>query len=251
MKMVVPDFVCIGVPKAGTTWLRLLMAQHPEISITSWEVNLLVMRRTGEPAYYPEYFEQDTPDRKIGEWSPLYGASLHSALVSSYPVLFPHLKFVLVLRDPVERCISDLIMRACDVQFDRHTRTIGYRRRFEDASDTELRAYLDCPSMHAHSDYLTIIDRWAEWQDRIMIVLFDDLVANMHNTLHALFSHVGVAPVDCWTPFAAIPNPNPRPYRGSIPQWIRDRLYKRFAPDKSELVERLGPVARNWIVPCP
>ncbi len=106
-----PDFVGIGVPKAGTTWWFSLIASHPEVHVE----NQKELRYFG-PRVLDEFGRtgdfEDTADAyrawfprpegtKSGEWTPnyLYTHQLPPVLRRAAPGC----KLVVLLRDPVER----------------------------------------------------------------------------------------------------------------------------------------------------
>lgn len=103
-----PDFVGIGVQKAGTTWWFDLLAAHPGVAVAPgapkevhyfdrfWAEPFDESARTG----YREWFPRP-PGALAGEWTPRY---LHDPW--SPPLLVraaPEARLLVVLRDPLER----------------------------------------------------------------------------------------------------------------------------------------------------
>ena len=111
-----PDFVGVGVQKAGTTWWYALIARHPQVTERDEipkELHYLCRFCTepmtaAEIGRYHGWFPR-RPGTLAGEWTPDY---------FSYPWVAPNLaaaapeaKVLVVLRDPVERFRSGLTFR--------------------------------------------------------------------------------------------------------------------------------------------
>jgi hypothetical protein len=111
-----PDFVGVGVPKAGTTWWFSLILAHPDVHGPE-KKELLFFNRNFFERYrrqgctdedlraYHNWFPRP-PQKKTGEWTPSY---LFSYLLP--PLLrraTPDGKVLVMLRDPVDRYRSDI-----------------------------------------------------------------------------------------------------------------------------------------------
>lgn len=108
-----PDFVGIGVQKAGTTWWFGLLAAHPDVfhrPEVHKERHFFARFATqgfgpGDVRDYHGWFPRP-PGARTGEWTPDYLAQpwvpplLHQAA--------PEARLVVVLRNPIERFLSGL-----------------------------------------------------------------------------------------------------------------------------------------------
>jgi hypothetical protein len=111
-----PDFVGLGVQKAGTTWWYDLITRHPGVSHRGRpkELNFLSSfweRPFGaeDAARYARYFTR--PRGKLaGEWAP--GYLYHFWAVPALTVAAPQARLLVLLRDPVERYRSGLLVNA-------------------------------------------------------------------------------------------------------------------------------------------
>ncbi len=126
-----PDFVGVGVPKAGTSWWFNLILAHPDVhGPIKKEVlffNRLFFDRfrdrpcTDEDLHpYHEWFPRPT-GATIGEWTPSYLFSYRLP-----PILrraAPGAKVLILLRDPVDRYKSDISRRMPK----RRLRNVRYR----------------------------------------------------------------------------------------------------------------------------
>jgi hypothetical protein len=100
-----PDYIGIGVQKAGTTWWWKLIARHPDVVGTLKETHQLT-RLGWRPMFaadaesYHRYFPR--PAGAItGEWTPRYMSV--PGVVDTMRAVAPDAKLLVLLRDPVER----------------------------------------------------------------------------------------------------------------------------------------------------
>lgn len=100
-----PDFLIIGAQKAGTTSLYNCLKQHPDV----------LPARKKEIHYFSQFYRKGLPwylehfplrqDRQLsGEASPFY--LFHPQSARRIAETYPHIKIIILLRDPVERAIS-------------------------------------------------------------------------------------------------------------------------------------------------
>lgn len=115
--MVLPNFLIIGTPKAGTTAIYHYLNQHPEIYFSPekephffsfigeqkphWGVKTL--------AEYEKLFKAVTTEKAIGEASTWYLYSQSAAKqIRKY---LPNVKLIIILRNPIERAYSSWAFR--------------------------------------------------------------------------------------------------------------------------------------------
>ena len=101
-----PNLLCIGAPKCGTTWLSGLLAAHPQIFIPPQkELNVLhyndCAERLGE---YEAYFKGVSVDWR-GDFSVRYLSS-PNAPMNAVRHLVDGVKLICVVRDPIEQVAS-------------------------------------------------------------------------------------------------------------------------------------------------
>jgi len=117
-----PNFVCIGAQKSGTTWLHNMLAQHPDICMPikkelfffDMERNFEGLGREG----YEEYFAHHGSESAVGEITPAY---LWTCAVDDQYDFTPYrsgtpermrsmlgsdVKLIVLLRHPVWRAVS-------------------------------------------------------------------------------------------------------------------------------------------------
>ncbi|MES1932223.1 sulfotransferase [Salinisphaera shabanensis T35B1] len=102
-----PDFICLGVPRGGTTWLDKNLRLHPEVFLADKEIHFFIS--TAEYDFYREcgydwyhsYFSE-APDNAIkGEIAIHYLSSdvARERISRDYDKM----RFILMLRNPVDR----------------------------------------------------------------------------------------------------------------------------------------------------
>jgi hypothetical protein len=107
-----PDFIGVGVHKAGTTWWWALLAGHPGIDAVARrkELHLLDRMREGpisaeQKAWYYRQFPR-LPGHIAGEWTPRYMAM--PPIAGIIAKVAPQAKLLTIVREPVERYRSGL-----------------------------------------------------------------------------------------------------------------------------------------------
>ncbi len=266
-----PDFLCIGAQRAGTTWLHLALAALPGVWLPPvkelhyfdhaqapehWmgfrarqAVDLLLRARDparqawaldyafgGPPTegWYSRCFDDAPPDALLGEVTPAY-ATLDAAGIGQVLALLPDVKVLLLLRDPVQRSLSGALH--------------ALRQAGQAVTAESLAAAVDEPGNRARSDYRAVIERWSAAlpPDRLGIFFHDDLLADPAETLARIAGFLGLpAPVEAATPRGRV-NGNAGDLSGLDLAAVSVRLSRAFLPGLQWLAERLGGPAKEWL----
>lgn len=102
-----PDFIGVGVHKAGTTWWWALLIGHPDVDGVPRRKELHLLERMREGPITDEqrewYFRQfpRLPGHIAGEWTPRYQAL--PPMPGIIADVAPEARLLTILRDPVER----------------------------------------------------------------------------------------------------------------------------------------------------
>ena len=109
-KRILPNFFGIGVKRGGTSWIYEILKTHPEIYLCPYQKETHFFSKF----YYKglNWYSRFFPKLKyindykyIGEITPTYIFYKHvPILISKY---FPSAKFIVILRNPVDRLISE------------------------------------------------------------------------------------------------------------------------------------------------
>ncbi|MEQ1811220.1 MAG: sulfotransferase [Terricaulis sp.] len=104
-----PDFLVIGAPRSGTTWLQSNLLTHPEVfTPRTKELKYFSSRWQEYPlSIYLSAFAEALPGQIKGEATPSYSL-LPASRVAVIARAKPALKVILMMRHPVERIISEL-----------------------------------------------------------------------------------------------------------------------------------------------
>ena len=103
-----PNFLGIGAPKCGTTWLSEVLRKHPEIFVAHGKELVYFVSekqfRKGE-RWYLDHFSKVTTESAIGEFSVSYlgGGAATAERIQEFS---PEMKLIAVFRDPVHRAWS-------------------------------------------------------------------------------------------------------------------------------------------------
>jgi hypothetical protein len=206
--MTLPTFLVVGAPRCGTTSLHYYLQQHPQICMSSIkEPNYFLFDEDGEPFIaepaiirksvrtLPEYtqlFRRSPEQQAVGEISPLYLSVRQApdrilATCGQIPV-------VALVRSPADRAWSHFL-HAFPEHGDDATAAFAEMVRAEMAgghADDEsyrtrthlVRVGLYAEQVQRHRD--------AFGDDRVLVLLMDDLDDATDATLARICEHVGV-----------------------------------------------------------
>ena len=104
-----PTFLIIGAPRAGTSWLSKNLSLHPDIYIPHVkEVHYFDRYYDKGQTFYEEFFDKSCGEKAIGEATPAY------LFKENIPELIKKdlgdVKLIVSLRNPVDRLYSRYLM---------------------------------------------------------------------------------------------------------------------------------------------
>jgi hypothetical protein len=100
-----PDFLCLGTQRGGTTFLQRLLERHPLVCLPDCkEVHYFSLHAAESTAWYASHYKNARPDQLCGDITPYY--LFHPAAAKRISTLLPKAKLIVLLRDPVERALS-------------------------------------------------------------------------------------------------------------------------------------------------
>lgn len=103
-RIALPDFIIIGPPKCGTTWLKVNLKRHPRVYIHPGECEYFTYHLDEPLSHYSSFFTGGQ-GKLIGEKSPQY-STLTPYRIRLLHAVLPRVKLILIHRDPVERAWS-------------------------------------------------------------------------------------------------------------------------------------------------
>ena len=196
-----PDFMIIGAMKCGTTSLHKILDQHPDVFMPGGEVKFFTIddfeqQRQFFPKtdqgwvdhdykekyglycrWYEELYEGLSDELIKGEDVPSYLPSKKAP--SRIADLFPEVKLIAILRDPVDRAYS---------HYWHNIRSYNEIYRFDDALRHSPKLLID------RSCYKSQILRYLDYFDReqLLVVLFEQFTANPVKTVREVSEFIGI-----------------------------------------------------------
>ena len=107
--MSLPNFMCIGASKSGTTSLYDILKQHSDIFLPSFKephfFDIPLVYQNGIEWYKKTYFQSVKNEKCIGDFTPTYLFDEHAPerILNDLGV---NMKFIIILRNPVDRAYS-------------------------------------------------------------------------------------------------------------------------------------------------
>jgi len=171
-----PNFLVIGAQKCGTTWLHQILRQHPEVFVPKCkEIHFFNKKENYNKGieWYQSFFERSSCEKIAGEVTPNYFWTGNKektyydrtndilAIVES---VLADAKFILTLRDPVDRAISAYYEHIRQGRISPHTRI----------SDV-----LDLYGILSMGYYDIHFQRWVEYfsRDQFLVLFLEEDIA--------------------------------------------------------------------------
>lgn len=221
-----PDFYCIGVQKAGTTWVYENLSNHPAFCMPflkevdffnyrhlphqrGWILSFLQKRCLKSiqwhlteidkqnfekkkkriqhicalaldpftQSWYSKIFEECPSHLLCGDITPEYSL-LDEVGIRDILTFTPNAKFILMLRDPIERDFSHACMQL---------------RNSEIISEDDFIRVLSQAGLIARSDYPAIIQRWEQElpNGNLKIFFYDDIIKRPQQLLIEIVNFLG------------------------------------------------------------
>jgi hypothetical protein len=221
-----PDFVGIGVQKAGTTWWYHLIASHPDVtSRPDIHKERHFFDRFGSLPFGAADIEQyhgwfpRAEGTLAGEWTPDY------VTFSWAPELLkraaPKARILVLLRDPVERFRSGRD----------HQRRMGVPENAVTTASAVQRGF-----------YLHALDGWLEQfePDQLLVLQYERCLADPVDQLEATFRFLELP--EFVPPGLGEARTPPTTSSQPLPPEVKDRLVSDYESDVVALAERLPQI---------
>ena len=224
-----PDYIGIGVQKAGTTWWWKLLAAHPNVVGDIKETHQLT-RLGWRPMFdkdvesYHRYFPR--PDGSItGEWTPRYMTV--PGVAGTMRVVAPDARILVLLRDPVERYRSG----------------VGQWQKHKQRRNKRLNLWAGRKDAYARSFYGFTLQPYVEafGRERLLILQFEQCLQDPAGQYQRTLRFLGLPE---WLPDEAVlgkpvnvskkrPSPKALDEPADLVESLEDdvRLLLTFAPD--------------------
>jgi len=239
----VPNFIIIGCQRCGTTSLYTYLAQHPQIlTPIKKEMDFFSWHFDRGIDWYLAHFPPMPPGEQFltGEASPSYFDS-REAPERLYS-LFPEAKLIVLLRNPVDRAIS---------QFYRLTGLNWEARSLDRVISDEIERLNQNPeyiigeepgNYLARGRYIEFIKNWRTFfpREQLLILKSEDFYAGAATTVKQVLEFLDLPEYQ----LSEYQNANPGSYQ-PVNQSVRDWLRDYFRPYNQQLEEYLS-TNFNW-----
>ncbi|MEG3877230.1 tetratricopeptide repeat protein [Microcoleus sp. herbarium7] len=239
----VPNFIIIGSQRCGTTSLYTYLAQHPQIlTPIKKEMDFFSWHFGRGIDWYLAHFPPIPEGEQFltGEASPSY-FDYREAPERLYSA-FPEVKLIVLLRNPVDRAISQFY-RLSDLKWEGRSldRAISdevarLNRNPEYIIGEEPGNYL------ARGRYIEFIKNWLDFfpREQLLILQSEDLYAGAADTVEQVLEFLDLPEYQ----LSEYQNANPGSYQ-AIGDSMRDWLRDYFRPYNQQLEEYLG-IKFDW-----
>ncbi|MCP4369691.1 MAG: sulfotransferase domain-containing protein [Deltaproteobacteria bacterium] len=189
-----PNFFLLGAHKAGTTSLFYYLQKHSQIyPLWCKEPHFFSNDKKydkGEDFYLKHYFSGANKYQSRGEATPAYFSDVRKVaprIKQMYGKDEP--KFIVVLRDPVQRAWSHYLQRV---------RNCVESVSFERALEREQKALQENPEQvvgyYDRGMYGYLIEQWLQYfaKKQFLFILYEDYCGNLNEVLRQIFRFLGV-----------------------------------------------------------
>lgn len=194
-----PNFIVVGVSRAGTTTIFNALAAHPDVcASTTKETRYFQAARYGEPLApvtdYQAYFRRYSGQPVVMECTPdyFYGGAATAAAIKS--VCDP--RITIILREPISRLVSFFQFMQARLQVPADMTLQDYIARCQSIPDEKIndRANNVYTGLWG-GQYARCLEAWlAAFPNRCDIYYFDDLVRDPYAVLAAQCAMLGIDP---------------------------------------------------------
>lgn len=249
-----PNFLGIGVAKAGTSSLANSLAQHPEVSFpySGKELHFFDYPACETIAAQSRYRAEFSPNRAMGEFCPsyLYVRECRDRIRS---LLGPAVKFIIALRNPVDRAYSHYCHALRNWGEPRWQRR-GYPQEtlgFEQALAQEPVRLASGEHHIRHQSYFSkgLYAEQIKWYlevfppEQFYIYLLEDFISEPGRVLKEICTFLDI------NPYHTFRNPGKRlnaQTEGAMSDATRKLLMERYLPEIKELERLIGRDLSAW-----
>ena len=198
--MSLPNFMCIGAAKSGTTTLYDLLRQHPNVYTPSFKephyFDIPSNYCNGIEWYNKTYFNSVKQQQVIMDFTPSYLYE-RKAAKRIFTTLGKDIKFLVILRNPVDRAYSHYLHSKRD-EYETEDFLKALAKEEERINDARLKEdYLTelRSSYVSQGCYYTMISNYLKYFpiEQFLFIHFEqEFVANRIESIQKIFSFLGI-----------------------------------------------------------
>ena len=174
------DFIGIGAQKSGTSWAYACLYEHPEICAPVKEIHFFSRPRFEKGReWYESHFKNCDASKCRGEFSTSY---LYSEKTPQrIKELYPDIKLIAILRNPVSRAISQYFNAIKAGEIDA---TISFETYMKDE-----------PSVMEQGLYAEQLERYMNVfkKDQILVLIYEDIRKDPKAFMRSIYQFLGIA----------------------------------------------------------
>jgi hypothetical protein len=178
-----PDFIAVGPPRTGTTWLDRVLRGHAGLPAGVKETQFFTWRYHLGLGWYAAHFRDCPPDARLGELGPWYFTSAEARTRIAHDL--PQCKILITLRDPVERLYSHYkIWRQMGATKASFERVASHHKEFL-----------------SFNDYAHHIREWRRQfgDENVLVAIYEDSHSDQQGYIDRICSFVGLPKIDLAT----------------------------------------------------
>jgi hypothetical protein len=182
-----PDFIGVGPPRTGTTWLDRVLRNHVSLPKHIKETNFFTTKFSRGLDWYEDHFRSSAAERPRGEICPSYFTSADARQRIADNI--PGCAIICTLRDPVARLYSAY----------RHLRALGRLGAVSLEEVIAAHAKSSRPDdMFATSTYSKLLGAWYDkfGKENVLALVNDDLISDPQRYLDQVCRFVEIPPID-------------------------------------------------------
>lgn len=231
-----PDFLGIGVMRAGTSWIDRCLKEHPRICIPPRK-ELHFFDRPHEYDrgidHYLRYFAECPPENIKGEYTPAY--VYYPEAAERIRRHFPEVKLICCVRNPMDRAYSHYAYAL------RRKARLSCFKSFREALEKDGDLLSTGFYSRQLQKYYGLFPR-----ERIRVAVYEDIARNPVAFIQGLYAFLGLEAGFIPPSVNQIVNKVYDPRESMHPEWLNTLLYRaRLVVKPGSALERA--VAGTWV----
>ncbi len=255
-----PDFMCIGAPRAATTWVHKRLSADPGFFLPKrkevhfydepptavgtakselrWSESFYFdVERAAHLRWYWHQYRQ-AGNRLAGDITPLY-STLSVDRIACIRRQMPELKLIYILRNPIERAWSGL------------RKSVWYQKGesyLQDKDADWIMQQVMRPEVLMRGNYPQAIENWETVfpKEQMLYLFFDDINADSKGSLDKIYDFLGKTRADAEAATTGSRNVNAAPEK-AIPDYVKRALCAHYAEQIRSLESRFGRDLSHWL----
>jgi len=258
-----PDFMCIGAPRAATTWVHQRLSADPQFflprrkevhfydeppssvgvsnssnSDLRWSESFYFdVERAAHLRWYWHQYRQ-AGNRLAGDITPLY-STLSIDRIACIRRHMPQLKLIYILRNPIERAWSGL------------RKSVWYQKGesyLEDKDADWILQQVMRPEVLMRGNYPQAIENWETVfpQQQMLYLFFDDINDDANGSLDQIYEFLGKTRALADHEIKDSKNVNAAPEK-PMPDYVKRALSEHYAEQIRSVESRFGRDLAHWL----